>query len=117
LAQHPGAWLNRPLRVRAMIDASCPWAGSASPYLEWQPMLTDPTDEAVSLPLVPGGASPFMALLQRLPFLRTLVPSRQQLHWGAPAVYRVHLQIAHPCQSTCYEAVLVDAAPAANGQG
>lgn len=134
LARQPAAWLDRPLRVRAIarrpfrgqarplrvlqIAAACSEAlapAQASPCLLLQPDLIDPgaQDDASALPLTPGPLSPLVALLHRVPFIDAVAPMSQEPRWGALAVYRIELH-ALPCssapQSCAYEALLLDAA-------
>jgi hypothetical protein len=113
LAQDPEAWVNRPLRVRALAEICSTWLGSvaASPCIDTQPVLADPAPTGVSLPLAWGSAPPVVAFLRRLPLLSAVVPAAQAPRWGALAVYRVQVRAltCGPAQPPCYEALLLDA--------
>jgi hypothetical protein len=51
LVQQPAAWVDRPLRVRALAEACSTWLGSvaASPCIEAQPVLADPASTGAPL--------------------------------------------------------------------
>ncbi|HWE64278.1 MAG TPA: hypothetical protein VHB98_21410 [Chloroflexota bacterium] len=118
LAQDPAAWMDRPLRVRAIAAICRAWLSlaHASPCVNWQLALTDPgaDDGAEALPLASGPVPPLVELLRRLPLIRIVAPAPQQPRWDAIAVYRIQLH-ALACgpaqQPPCYEALLLDAAP------
>jgi hypothetical protein len=113
LAQDPEAWVDRPLRVRAIAGACAAWLGLPhdGPCLHWQPELIDPQDVGDALPLVSGPVPPPVAFLRRLPLIGDIAPAPQHPHWDGMDVYRVQLH-ALSCgmhQPPCYEALLLDA--------
>ena len=114
LAQHPDAWTNRPLRVRAIATWCGDWYGLEyeSPCLDPQPVLSDPIGDAEPLPLARGDAWPPVAFLRRVPLLDAMVGlAPQPVHWGRLATYSIRLH-AYRCGSSgqplCYEALLLD---------
>jgi hypothetical protein len=112
LTNHPTAWINQTVRVRAR-PAACLLRMDApgSPCREWQPILVDatPGQRANALPLAWSNASRLVVFLRRLPLLGSIVPAPQQLRWSALAIYRVRVQ-AKMCgpaqQPPCFEALL-----------
>jgi hypothetical protein len=127
LARQPEAWLDRPLRVRAIAhrplrvrqvaDACSAWTGPerTSPCMKLQPEITDPSTATgtAALPLAPGPVPSLVAVLRRLPLIGTIAPLPQEPHWDALAVYRIELHAlwCGPAQPPCaYEALLLDAA-------
>jgi hypothetical protein len=72
------------------------------------------------LPLTIPAQSPMLTFLRRLRFLGIPLPLPQALHWGVVATYRVRVS-AIPESScgagACFEAVLLDDAPAVPGEG
>jgi hypothetical protein len=57
---------------------------------------------------------PLLTFVRWVPLLGGLLPARQVVDWGEVATYRVELRAVTdvPCSaSTCYEAMLLDAAP------
>jgi hypothetical protein len=78
----------------------------------------DLTQPAYVLPVAWAGPDPLPAFLRRLPVLGTLVPAPQVPRWGAVATYRVQFRVrAAACPSPpCYEALVLDAAPGAQGE-
>jgi hypothetical protein len=120
LAHDPAAWLDRPLRVRAMASVCPAWdeAAHGSPCQTWVPALSDPsvTDGAEALPVVATPASPLVAFLRRLPLIGSVLPAPQQPRWDSLGTYQIQLH-AVACdlkaqQSCYYYARLPDAAPA-----
>lgn len=116
LARQPRAWLQRPLRVYALLGGKCTaMAGLYTPSCAaWELALTDPVGsaEVAPLPLAWGSAPPLLAFLRRLPLLGQVAPPPQILHSSVPAVYRIELQPA-ACTGMdgppCYQALLLDA--------
>jgi hypothetical protein len=116
LAQ-PDLWLGRTLRVWALAQPCPTWGSPLSPLhcANWQPQLVDPHDGTLDPPLPLAGepGDPLLGLLRGLPVVEHLLPV-QRLQWERPVTYRVRLRAgpAGPCIAlTCYEAVLLDAAP------
>jgi hypothetical protein len=114
LERNPGAWVGRTLLVRGMVGGE--------PAYDPSPSLVDASaSPAVDpLPLAREGPDPLWAFLRCLPWLASLAPRAQALHWGEAAVYRVRVQAqtqTYCGASVCYEAVLLDAASAALGEG
>ena len=123
LAEHPEAWVDRPLRVRALADICSDWyvwAAGVTICIATQPVLADLDGDGQPLPLAWGSAPPLAEVLRRLPLLKAVMPAPQEVRWDTHAVYRIRLRevptpsCSHP---PCYEAVLVDAAPDALGGG
>lgn len=120
LRHAPRSWMNRPIYVRAIVDVACAFALYPGTYTcgTLQPAMFDAegTEGAAPLPVVLLPQQRNLLLLRRLPLAGQLVPPPQALLWGRAAVYRVEVRAAaHPgCHpATCYEALLLDAAPAA----
>jgi hypothetical protein len=123
LAEEPQTWVGRRAAVRGIaVGSSCKtWPSPAhTPCQGWPPsILLDPS-QLIRLPLTLGAPNPPLALHRRLPLAGQLVPPPQVVHWGAVATYRVQLRAApaSPCASPpCYQALLLDAAPEAFGEG
>jgi hypothetical protein len=79
----------------------------------------DSAATVVPLPLVPAGPDPLLAMVRRVPLLGDLLPAPQAVRWEEVATYRVELRAApnEMCgAATCYEALLLDAAPDAPGE-
>jgi hypothetical protein len=118
----PAHWLGRAVVVRALA-APCPWWGATVRlrHCADQPLVligcaTDAPTEP--LPLVRRAPSALWAILRRLPLVGSFAPAPHALPWGAVGTYRVQLRAAPTCPApSCYEAVLVDAAPDALGEG
>jgi hypothetical protein len=116
LQQAPQDWVGRTLLVRGVVK-SCPYVGYG-PCARWQPALSDRWAAARSaavapLPLVWGSAPPLLSFLRRVPFLGSVTPPPQELHWDTLTSYRIQLR-AGSCgwaHLPCYEALLVDAGP------
>lgn len=122
LARSPAAWVGRTVRMPGVaVPPGCVLRESMlcvaeSSYLAY---LVDPTRFAL-LPLTRGASNPLLALARRVPVLDGLAPAPQVVQWGVVATYRVRLR-AMPhglCgTTTCYEALLVDAAPGSLWEG
>jgi hypothetical protein len=130
LAQEPAAWLNRTIRVQAVVyaDGCATWSGDTLPTcLEWQALLFNASADASVHPLAlaRGPVPSLLAVLRRVPFLHWGTPAPQVVHWETPAPQVVHWETvatyqiqlravscrrggAPPC---AYEALLLDAAP------
>jgi hypothetical protein len=115
LAREPKQWLGRTLLLHGMV--------AGEPAYHPMPSLVD-ADAAVAIAPLPVARStrpdPLRAFLRRVPLLGELVPAPQALRWGADATYRVQLRGAPGTWCTmppCYQAVLLDAAPAASWSG
>ena len=81
------------------------------------PSLVDPDAHGmvVPLPLAAGSTDPLLEFLRHLPLVGRFVPRPQRMRWGTVTAYRVQLRTRPDTvwgASTCYEAVLLDAAPA-----
>jgi hypothetical protein len=117
LAEQPGRWLGRTLRLRALAQP-CPTWGSPHDPLHCatrQPVLVDPDGAALDppLPLAAGPGDPLLDVLRGLPLVGRLLPA-QRLAWERPAAYRVRLGLraSRTCgAATCYQALLQDAMP------
>ncbi len=118
LEHAPGAWVNRTVRVRAILAQDC----NVDLYpldqvcRTLQPALfdADATPGAAPFPVVIAPLPPHLLFLRHFPLVDQLVPAPQYLQWGTAAVYRVQFRAeAHPkCHATtCYEALLPDVAP------
>lgn len=117
LQRDPNDWLGRVVRVRAIAAGTPRWlpaAGSLTRIADMrQPRLVD-AGAGASVPLLFSPSDRLLAALRRLPLIGPAVPSAQQPRWGEPAVYRIQIQRRiNPACSSCYEAVLLDAAPGA----
>jgi hypothetical protein len=117
LAQQPGQWLGRTVRLFALAQPCPTWGSPSNPLhcASWQPELGDPDDMTLDPPLrlAAGPSDPLLDLLGRLLVVRQLLPL-QRLVWERPVAYRVRLgvQATRPCiASSCYEVLLLDAAP------
>jgi hypothetical protein len=117
LVHSPAAWAGRVVEVRGIaVGSGCAtWPSPESSSCQGWPssILVDPA-RPIRLPLTLGAPDPLLALLRRLPLAGQLVPPPQVVQWGAVATYRVQLR-AMPdgscATATCYQALLVDAAP------
>jgi hypothetical protein len=121
LADNPGTWVGRTVRVRGLAEA-CQAPGTVAdlPLAEacsyWPPDLHDPDPAAGAtkpLPLVWGTQSPLLAWLRHVPLLSRLAPPASTPRWWALATYRVQLQRAPDwlCDVTpCYQALVLAAA-------
>jgi hypothetical protein len=122
LAEDPGRWLGRTLRVRgeAIAVACTTEAGRPVPCAPTA-YLADPGPSLAVVPvsLAPAGTDPLLAAARRLPLLGSVLPPPQAVRWGRAAVCRVQLRtLADPFGgSAAYEALLLDAAPGAVGEG
>jgi hypothetical protein len=121
LAANPRAWVGRVVRVRA-IAYGC-WAlggpGNAKCRI-WRPSLIDRIGQADPLALSWAPPNPLLATLRQLPLVGDLLPPPQGTDWDVPAVYRVRIRVVAAGQcgaAACYQALLVDAAPDAPGEG
>jgi hypothetical protein len=122
LARTPSLWLGRNVRVQGRATA-CAISLEQGHFrcTPEQPRLRA-ADGAAAEPLllVWEAPAPLWLALWRLPLLRALLPTRQLVYWGVVASYRVQLR-ALPADSCpfapCYEALLLDAAPGALGEG
>jgi hypothetical protein len=91
--------------------------GGAKPAcMTSRPALQDPSASSIeaALPLGVVPQSRWLATMRRLPLIGLLVPTPQQIRWGALTTYRVRLRAAPAtiCASTpCYEALLLDVGP------
>jgi hypothetical protein len=108
LARSPATWVGRTILVQGTVVA-----GNPVDYLS--PNLVDVDASAVVDPLllVQLGPDPLWAFFRRLPWLGSLAPVAQTIHWDEVAVYRVQLRVeacAYGGPGHCYEAVLLDAA-------
>jgi hypothetical protein len=128
LAHDPRAWTNRTLLLRGVAIAVGCWvivdrltADGLNPA-DWctpprfVPFIlkdADPTAVA-ALPMAWTGPDPRLTVARRVPLLSLLLSAPRAVDWGKVATYRVELR-AMPqsaCSTaTCYEAVLLDAAP------
>jgi hypothetical protein len=128
LAHAAKDWVGRPLLVRGWLVPceAIPTEGDG-PCADLVPEPRRATDAAPAaaaltdaLPLTREAANPLLARIWRIPILGDMLPAPQVLRWGAVATYRVRLRaVANSiCGTTpCYEAVLLDVAPAAPGEG
>jgi hypothetical protein len=131
LAHDPRAWTNRTLRLRGVATAVGCWVTAAGlgedgmKRTDWCPpprfVLGDADPTAVAaLPLAWTSPDPLLAIGRRVPPLSALLPAPQAVDWGEAAVYRVRVlaQTQTYCGArVCYEALLLDAAPGALGEG
>jgi hypothetical protein len=120
LASHPRAWVGRALLVRgAVVPCLAVPSVGERPCAALAPGSVRPPREPLTL--VQGDPPPVaLAWLRRVPVLGTLLPAPQVLTWGVVATYRVRLQATPEsiCGSgVCFEALLLDAAPGAVGEG
>jgi hypothetical protein len=117
LEQDPAAWLNRPLRIRAVAERCAAWVGTpGTPCLDAQPTFLDAqaADSASYLRLGWASPSSLRAVLRRLPAIGRLIPAAPPIRWGIPAVYNAELVALFPAGPSIpgdYEALLLDAAP------
>jgi hypothetical protein len=118
LGHDPQAWVSRTLPVRATVEP-CPWWGAAArrQHCADQPLVligtaTDVPSEP--LPLVRPAPAALWAILRRLPLVGSFVPAPPAVPCGAIGTYRVQLRatLTGTCPApSCYEAVLLAAAP------
>jgi hypothetical protein len=123
LARRPEDRLGRTVLVRGLAREVVGYTvlpGCRRPWMcttiqrTWR--LTDPgtPDPARGLPLAWGSPDQLRALLRPVPLLGPSIPPPQEADPGRAATYRIQLRMA-PAPSwatpTCYEAVLLDAAP------
>lgn len=120
LSRAPQLWLNRPLRLRAILASACELDiyPASNTCRSFQPAMfdADATAGATPFPVVLGRQGTGMAFLRRLPLVSRMVPAPQLLQWGTAAVYQVQLRAgtSRYCHApACYEALLLDAAPGA----
>jgi hypothetical protein len=112
LHRDPGAWLGHTVLVRGVAGvATCTQPPRRVLCGPLRFMLSDPDPAARWLDLTWTDGGPVLALLRRVPLLRSVVPAPQAIRWGAVAVYRIQLQVERPCGAACYAVVLLDAAP------
>jgi hypothetical protein len=118
LADHPQAWLQRTVPVRAIAEP-CPWWGAAERLRRCagRPLVlagTSTDAPADPLPLIRPAPQPLLTRVRRLPVLGTLLPQAPGIPLFTLARFRIRL-LASPAGSGagCYEALLLDAAPAA----
>jgi hypothetical protein len=110
LARDARGWLGRTILVRGMV------AGEPAYHPAPSLVAVDAAAPVDPLPLAWAGVDPLRTYLRRLPVLDSLAPPTQAVRWGVGAVYRIRLRAA-PAGSCavppCYQALLLDAAPAA----
>jgi hypothetical protein len=121
LVRDPRRWTGRTILIRGEIVPclAVPSVGeqpcAALAPSSWQPESPTPLRAAIDLlPVVHASLDPFLARLRRLPLLGHLLPAPQALQWGTVATYRVRLRASANSicgTGTCYEAVLLTAAP------
>jgi hypothetical protein len=124
LVLQPRAWVGRPIQVRGRATRCFMLVehGHVRCLPLLLPRLSDPDADAASAPLLMARAAPdsLLVFVRRVPLLGGLLPAPQVVHWGEVATYRVELR-AMPDEScgaaTCYEALLLDAAPGTLGEG
>jgi hypothetical protein len=131
LAHDPRAWTNRTLLLRGVASGVRCWVTAAGlgadglKMTDWcRPprfILWDGDPAAVAaLPLAWASPAPLLAIARRVPLLGVLLPTPPAADWGKVATYRVALRampLAVCGSGTCYEALLLDAAPAGLGEG
>jgi hypothetical protein len=126
LVRQPHAWRDRTLLLRgvAVVAGTClPPSGPQLALCAPSRAVLDAADapsSGTALPLASAGPDPLLVLVRRLPLLGGLLPAPQAAAWGKVATYRLQLWAipdAVCAAATCYEAVLLDAAPAAPGEG
>ncbi len=118
LAQEPRAWLGRTVRVRGEPVGRSTWLygppatghrprrGSAmccpEQLLVMDPRLVDlDAPGAPGFALVLGAPDPWLTALRRVPVVGSWVPGPQELRWGVPTIYRIHLEaVAGPGHDT-----------------
>jgi hypothetical protein len=123
LADDPRRLLWRTLLVRGEARArGCrEEAGTLVLCTPRQVVLTDPgptlTDTA--LPLVLVRPDPLLSVVRHLPLRGRVLPPPQVVHWRQVAIYRVQLRALADTAGgrASYEALLLDAAPVALGEG
>jgi hypothetical protein len=74
----------------------------------------DPAEIVAPLPLVWASPNPLLGVVRRVPLLGDLLPAPQAVIWEEVATYRVELRAMsdESCgAATCYEALVLDAAP------
>lgn len=112
----PGSWVGREVLVRATAEP-CPWWGSLAQQCGGRPLVLvgiDPENQADPLPLDRAAPPGLLVAARRLPLVGRLLPPPRPLPMFTPAHFRVKLLALPPgtCgQATCYEAVVLDAAP------
>jgi hypothetical protein len=123
LAKDPRGWLGRGLLVRgeAIAVACAEDAGTPVPCAPPRGYLIDPDPSLAVEPLPLGwaGPDPLLTMVRRLPLVGPFIPAPRVVHWERVAVYRVQLRAATGLCGVppCYEALLLDAAPGALGEG
>jgi hypothetical protein len=119
LAGRPRAWTDRPLLLRGVaVPAGTCVAPTGPPVLCAPPRVVladaDPTAAVAPLPLVWAAPDTLLAVVRRVPLLSGLLPAPEAMDWGTVATYRVELRSMPDAgcgAATCYEALLLDAAP------
>jgi hypothetical protein len=123
VSERPVTWVGRTLRVQAIATTGYCFrpVSIQSPACDtWRPALSDPIASVAPLPLAWSDASLLLVFLRRLPLLGPALPPSPAVHWGSVATYRVRLAPAPAtaCASPpCYQALLLDAATDAPGEG
>lgn len=113
LRRGPNGWSGRVVLVSGAVE-SYPRIGVAMVRIPLVLSNPEAPGGAEVIVLVQGAPDPVLTVLRWLPLVRRVVPSAQRLRWGEPAVYRIKLRrMEDPACDTCYEAVLLDAAPGA----
>jgi hypothetical protein len=131
LVHEPHAWLGRTVLVRALVEG-CPFPPYVRTYSCPPASLVDggTAADGGTLRVAWAGVDALRASLRRIAVLDRLIPAPQVLHWGVVATYRIQLRAVlcgHPghqqaaCDlhertdksgcSSCYQALLLDAAP------
>jgi hypothetical protein len=117
LARGPESWVGQVALVRGRVVYSLARTGlhNVSGTVS-MPSLVDPDAHGVvlPLPLAAGSTDPLLEFLRHLPLVGRFVPRPQRMRWGTVTAYRVQLRTRPDTvcgASTCYEAVLLDAAP------
>jgi hypothetical protein len=112
LSRDPAAWLHHTILIRGIAHASpCSLAAAVLLCGSTRYRLSDPDTAAVWLDLIWTGAGPVSTFLRHVPLVRLFVPVSQQIQWDMIAVYRVQLRVDQPCNSTCYQAQLLNVVP------
>jgi hypothetical protein len=120
LAHQRGIWVGRTVRVRgsAVLCLSSDSQRDPQRCSRWPTYLVtgDAGGASGVLPLTWGHQDDLPAFLHRVLPFAGLVPAAKAVHWGVVATYQVQLRAAPAGSCTippCYQALLLDAAPAA----
>jgi hypothetical protein len=111
LAQHPGTWSGRVVRVQGILEGPFVFCGDIRPCPPPTLGLIDTEDQIMApdtyLPVTTETQATPLRLIRRIPLLGSFVPAPQPLQFGRMAVYTLRLTAA-PILCSRNPAVLCD---------